>query len=735
MHKNAFSGRFLLFFIELFSSNKIILCKNEVVMRIGTKITLAIIFAVVLSVGGITVTVNYEVKEALTNQFKISAESQVKQMASFVNLYLNSARSNAESIASSKAFNETIEDISVYVDIPGGIKTKGADLPEKENNLYNELQNMQNNFSDYFLVYVANHKGGITQAPDDILSEGYDPSKRPWYLDAKAARKTIVTDAYLSDSNEVVTTVVAPVFQGSNMIGAAAIDFALSTINKEVGSAKIGKTGYMILINPFGQFISAQTRGSEGDWLGRTFDDLPKELVSDLEKACMVSDHTVHLSSISFDGAEWLIDVYQDDDGWVYAMLQEESEVFADAMEITLSILLIGFLLIAGLAVFAIFLSRSIAKPVETLANASNAVANGNLNAIPVNSAPFKGELGLLHKSLLEMVAKLTELISTANDKIKEAEEALENSKKSFKEAEEAKIKGEKAKKEGILQAAEQINIVFERLNDSAKKLLTEIETSSSLTNSQKARVNQINSSINEMNSVVSEVALSSSRTANLAEDTFSEAQQGRKFMGDVITNMSQIQEQSLSMRQSLESLGSQAESIDVIMNVISDIADQTNLLALNAAIEAARAGEAGRGFAVVADEVRKLAEKTMEATKQVNMAITNIQESTHENMNAMRDAAEFINQSAGVVDDASVSLTNIEQLADNTAGEIRSIAAASEEQAQTSIEIKNNIEDMTSATQELAEGEQRAEQAVIDLIEASKALAKVIEDLRSGNL
>ncbi len=704
-------------------------------MRIGSKITLSIIFAVITTVAGITVMVNYEVKEALTNQFRTSASSQLSQMTAFVELFLDTAKSNSESIASSHTFNDAIEDISVYVDMKGGIKTDGNNLPEKEKLLYNELLNMNKNFPDYLLVYVANYKGGITQAPDDMLSEGFNPAKRPWYLDAAAARETIVTDAYLSDSGSTVTTVVTPVFRQNQMIGATALDISLDTLNSQVAKAKIGETGYMILVNPFKQIISAKTVGGTESWIGKTFDDLPQEVVGELKQALNVSANTEHYGNIELDNKMWLIDVYTDTAGWTYAMLQEEAEVFNDAMGITISILIAGIVLIIFMVIFAYILSRSIAKPVEILANASKEVANGNLDAIPKNASYFKGELALLQKSLLEMVDKLSTLISTANDKIKEAENALEQSRLAFEEAEKAKQLGESAKREGILQAAEEINQVVESLNDATRALLDEIEISEKLTSSQNKRVEQITTSMNEMNSVVTEVASSTAKTAVLAESTFTEAQQGRKLMGNVISNMQKIEEQSLSMREGLEALGGQAESIDVIMNVISDIADQTNLLALNAAIEAARAGEAGRGFAVVADEVRKLAEKTMEATKQVNLAITSIQESTHTNMSAMREASDFIGTSSQVVDQASVSLSNIEDLANNTAGEVRSIASASEEQASTSEEIKQNITQMSEATKELSEGEDRAEKAVQDLLQSTKALSLVIENLRSGKI
>ncbi len=704
-------------------------------MRIGSKITSAIVLAVVVTVAGITGMVNVEVKDALTGQFRTSASSQLSQMSAFVELFMDTAKSNAESVASSKSLEGVVENLSNYVNQKGGVTTNGNTLPESERLLYSDLENMNRSFSNYLLVYVANNQGGITLAPNTSLPEGFNPSKRAWYLDAQASGKSIITEAYLSADGSTVTTIATPVLKNGRSVGVAALDISLDTLHEQVSAAKIGKTGYMILVNPFNQIISARTVGGTQSWIGKKFTDLPQNVVGDLQKALQVNNHNAAFESIELDDKKWLLDVYKDNAGWSYIMLQEEAEVFADAMGITISILMAGIVLIIIMACLAYLLSRTIAKPVEILANASDQVAHGNLDAIPQDTSLFRGELALLHQSLLGMVAKLSELISTANEKIKEAEKALEQSHAATLEAEKAKEQGELAKREGILQAADTISQVVERLNSATSALLNEVQISEQLTSSQNIRLNQINASMGEMNHVVTEVAQTTVKTASLADNTFSEAQQGRRLMLNVIANMQEIEQQSLSMREGLEALGGQAESIDVIMNVISDIADQTNLLALNAAIEAARAGEAGRGFAVVADEVRKLAEKTMEATKQVNLAITSIQKSTHTNMTAMRDAADFIGKSSQVVDQASVSLSNIEELADSTASEIRSIASASEEQAASSHEMKDNINQMSEATKELAAGEVRAEQAVVELLNSAKELARVIDHFRSGSI
>jgi len=179
--------------------------------------------------------------------------------------------------------------------------------------------------------------------------------------------------------------------------------------------------------------------------------------------------------------------------------------------------------------------------------------------------------------------------------------------------------------------------------------------------------------------------------------------------------------------------LGKKAEEIGRVLDVISDIADQTNLLALNAAIEAARAGEAGRGFAVVADEVRKLAEKTMSATKEVAQAISGVQEVARNNVEHVNAAVEKIALATRLADTSGKALEEIVSMVNATSDQVRSIATAAEEQSAASEEISRSIGDINNIASEMSETMQHSALSVSALAEQSQVLAKLIEKLRGG--
>jgi methyl-accepting chemotaxis protein len=180
--------------------------------------------------------------------------------------------------------------------------------------------------------------------------------------------------------------------------------------------------------------------------------------------------------------------------------------------------------------------------------------------------------------------------------------------------------------------------------------------------------------------------------------------------------------------------LGNSSGKIGDIITVIDDIADQTNLLALNAAIEAARAGEQGRGFAVVADEVRKLAERTTRATKEIADLIKGIQSLTHRGVASMEKAGGIVAENREMTEKTAVALQNIVRESNRVTDMVAQIAAASEEQSSASEQISKNIEAISSVTNQSAAGAQQIARAAEDLNRLTENLQQLLAGFKLGN-
>ncbi len=283
-----------------------------------------------------------------------------------------------------------------------------------------------------------------------------------------------------------------------------------------------------------------------------------------------------------------------------------------------------------------------------------------------------------------------------------------------------------------IVDVATQALDISNRVAAASQQLSAQVEEVSQGTERQRERADSTATAMEEMNSTVLEVARNAGQASQEAENTRGKATQGAQLVNNVIAAIGEVHRVAEDVKVSTEDLGAQAEAIGNIMNVISDIADQTNLLALNAAIEAARAGEAGRGFAVVADEVRKLAEKTMTATVEVGSSIRQIQTSTSENVKRVSNAAQGVAKATELASESGNALNEIVHFAAHTTELIAGIATAAEQQSATSEEITRAVEEINAIAGETSHGMLESSAAVQELATMAQNLRTLLDKLQA---
>ena len=282
-----------------------------------------------------------------------------------------------------------------------------------------------------------------------------------------------------------------------------------------------------------------------------------------------------------------------------------------------------------------------------------------------------------------------------------------------------------------ISSLAAQATEVARKMAQGAADLSERIEQASGSARDQSSRVHETATAVDQLNDTILEVARNAGSTAQLAEKARSTAEDGAGLVASVTQAVAAVREEAQALTTTMGELDDRAKGIGTIMGVISDIADQTNLLALNAAIEAARAGEAGRGFAVVADEVRKLAEKTMHATKDVGQAITGIQRGADETAARMARAVARVADATGLAERSGASLASIVELVAAAGDQVRSIAAAAEEQSSTTEAINQSVGDINTLAADAADTLSQSAVAVRELAELANNLNVLIDNLQ----
>ena len=398
------------------------------------------------------------------------------------------------------------------------------------------------------------------------------------------------------------------------------------------------------------------------------------------EAIAVLNSDVLKAASLMQDAMDKLV---ADKEAALKLTLATNNEEATAAMVEMCVLLVVSFILSIGLG---ILMARSVIKPLEEAVQVANRVAGGDLSVTVTSGS--NDEIGRLMDAIAEMVSNLRQKVTRTVD-----------------------ISA------GIATASNQLNLTSEQIALGAEEVASQAGT--------------VASASQEMSSTSVEIARNCTVAAEASRLSIDAANAGAAVVQQTILGMSVIAERVRQTSRTIEALGSRSEEIGNIIGTIEDIADQTNLLALNAAIEAARAGEQGRGFAVVADEVRALAERTTRATREIGVMIKAIQSETQEAVKAMEEGVHEVGKGAVSSQESGEALDNILARIGEVSTQISQIATAAEEQTATTNEVTMNVQQINQVVSKTARGAEETASAAALLAGQSQALKSLMSDFK----
>ncbi|MBQ3059333.1 MAG: methyl-accepting chemotaxis protein [Desulfovibrio sp.] len=682
-------------------------------MKVGiqNRILLPILGTLVVIIFGSAMILSSRIAEELDRNF----ESQLTTTCSMLHRGVaNTAVSYKASVNAMAALNRlrTLTDIFVH----GGTEEEKQQALERSQATLESLVDVYKMFP---VINITDPTGLVVAGTNKAAINKVNVSKRLYFQRAMKGETNFSVPIMSMDINAAATVVAAPLKSSDGRPGGIiyAILPCSEVVRETVEGIQIGKTGRTCIIDGKGVMVAHPDAS---------------EVLTDVKESAWgrrVLGQKSGLIDYEQDGtARMLAFRYEPESEWYAVSFMDQSEIdetVTSMRNIILGLLLGGTILI-GIIIYLVI--RPIMSALLKGVNFAQAVGSGNLDIR--FDLQRNDELGLLFNSLREMVATLKAKISAADAESVKARSEAENARKAMAEAEKAQAEAA-TKAEAMQTVARKLNEAGNIIASATTQLAAQVEQSDIGAKESATRLTEAATAMNEMNATVHEVARNAAEASSISLETREKAELGAQVVEGAVATIEKVHDMSLQIKEDMNILNSHAQDINRIMAVISDIADQTNLLALNAAIEAARAGEAGRGFAVVADEVRKLAEKTMESTQDVGNAIRAIQNSTDKSMHGVEQAVASIAAATEQARNSGSALVEIVANVQATADQVQAIATASEQQSAASEEINHSISLVNETTSQTAVAMGEAAKAVNELSTQASRLTDLIEELR----
>ncbi|UDI93607.1 methyl-accepting chemotaxis protein [Pseudomonas sp. IAC-BECa141] len=620
-------------------------------MNIKQKLTWAFAIIACLPVVLVATLVVLNLRSDARDDFVDSSGREIRQVSNAMQLFFDGISQNVDYLAAQPLVKNADGSVRSRMSANASDTSDG----EIDKQLFALFEGLAKSHPAYSYVSYGLSSGGYAFWPGDPKMANYDPRTRPWYKTAMAnPGKTLRTEAYYwaGDDAVLVSTVRAVANQLGAQGGVVNIDVSLKQLTEIVKQIKLGESGYLMLMENTGTVLVD-----------------PKQPEHNFKKLDSLGDGYAQLAKagkglveVELNGERYMANVWPSEQlGWTFIGLIKQNEVMSSATQLTWLIAIIAAVLAALFAVVGASFASLIVRPIRSVASGLEGIAQGEgdlTKSLDIRGSDETAQLANWFNQFLTAIRSLIQHIGGAAGKI------LATSQSS------TRVSGDMAEAAGR----------------------------------QREAVDMVSTAFHEMVATANEVARSCSQAAESADSGQRQAREGQQQIDAAVHSVDQLSQELEQSAQSMQQLERDSNDIQSILGTIRSIAEQTNLLALNAAIEAARAGEQGRGFAVVADEVRALAKRTADSTAEIDGLLGNLAKRTSAVTQQMRASLDVSQQSVARIGEARESFGQIRESVDVIRDMNTQIATAAEEQHQVAEDINRHISQIHGDAQLVAE-------------------------------